>query len=389
MKPGCKRKKIKKSLRKLQSKLGCRYRNALKSSSIADELLFLKYRLERFPAKPPKPRSREYRAVLIKLKASRRVVVRLPRYIDYYYPANLERLSSCIDKMNCFIEQGARIMLNFDDTEKVTASAMLSLLADIDQQIKKSHLGYRLISFNHPADEKVKSVLKQVGFYDLLKKEPPKVEDFDDVIFWRYSSGVCSEPLLAHSTIQEMKKELELKASRKLYRGFSEAMANSVEHAYSTNRCLQKIDKESAFEKWWCFAGIKDDNLVVVICDKGVGIPKTLPITQKDIIRTILAMMKIVKPTDAEYIKAASNLKETRTKLANRGKGISDMKAVIDAHGDGSLTIFSNKGRYTYSGDRGIVRELIFDYAHSVRGTIIEWSLPLRGRENAAVEDSE
>lgn len=387
MKIGNKRNTIKKSLRKLRFKLRNKYRHALDSSSIADELLFLKYRLERFPVKPPKPRSRKYRAVLAKLKQKRRVVVNLPRYIDYYYPANFERLSICIDRMTRFIEQGARVMLNFDETEKVTASAMLSLLADIDQKIKKSPLGHKLISFSHPAEEKVKSVLKQIGFYDLLKKAPPKVEEFDDVIFWRYSSGVCSEPMLAHGTIKEIKKELKLKASKKLYRGFSEAMANSVEHAYSTNRCLHEIDKESAFEKWWCFAGIKDDNLVVVICDKGVGIPKTLPITQKDILRVILEMMNIVKPTDAEYIKAASNLKETRTGLANRGKGISDMKAVIDAHEDGSLTIFSNKGRYTYSGNRGIVRELVCDYAHSVRGTIIEWSLPLRGRENVVVED--
>lgn len=379
----------KKHQRNLYFKLKCRYRNALKSSSIASEVLLLKYRLDRFPIKPPKPRTREYESILLKLKEKRRVVVNLPRYIDYYFPDNLEKLSTCIDRIDRFVEQGARVMLNFDNTEKVTAAAMISLLAEIDQKIKQSRIGHKLISFNHPVDEKVKSVLKQIGFYELLKKDLPKVEAFDDVLFWRYSSGVCSEPMLAHETIKEMKKELELKASKKLYRGFSEAMANSVEHAYTTDRALHEIDRESAFEKWWCFAGIKDDNLVVVICDKGVGIPKTLPITQKDILRKILEMMKIVKPTDAEYIKAASNLRETRTGLTNRGKGISDMKAVIDAHEDGSLTIFSNKGRYTYSGNRGIVRELIVDYAHSVRGTIIEWSLPLRGRKSAVLEDSE
>jgi hypothetical protein len=376
----------KRNLRDLKSRLKKRYRNALSSSAYADEILFLKYRLDRFPWAPPKPRTRVHAATLSNLKEKRRIIVNLPRYIDYYNSSNLERLSSCIERMNRLIDQGARIMLNFHATEKVTAAAMLSFLAEVDQSIKRNKLGYRLIAFNHPKEEKVKSVLKQIGFYDLLRKKHYDVKSFDDVVFWRHSSGVCSEPFLVNDTIQEIKKELEIKASKKLYRGFSEAMANSVEHAYSTNRCLQSIDKKSAFEKWWCFAGIKDDNLVVVICDKGVGIPKTLPITQKDILRVILEKMNLVKPTDAEYIKAASNLKETRTGLSNRGKGIGDMKAVIDAYGNGSLTIFSNRGRYMYSGNHGIVKELVFDYEHSVRGTIIEWSLPLNDRKNVDVK---
>ena len=42
-------------------------------------------------------------------------------------------------------------------------------------------------------------------------------------------------------------------------------MANSVEHAY------YDADDEIA-TKWWAFAGVHKDKLIVVICDKGIGI---------------------------------------------------------------------------------------------------------------------
>ncbi len=54
-------------------------------------------------------------------------------------------------------------------------------------------------------------------------------------------------------------------------------MSNSVEHAY-VDDLMHTEDDETA--KWWTFAGIHDKNLTVVICDKGVGIPSTLPKTQ-------------------------------------------------------------------------------------------------------------
>ncbi|MBP4042219.1 hypothetical protein J9885_13295 [Aeromonas sp. SrichE-2G] len=310
----------------------------------------------------------------------------MPKVINYYNERQFEALSICLDKLRRHINSGYKVFLDFSETEKVTAAAMLSLLAEVDQHTRVSQHGYRAISFNHPQDEKVESVLKQVGFYDLLRKNKRPTKDFDDVIYWQYTSGVCSEPFLAQKTIQEIRKELALKASRKLYRGFSEAMANSVEHAYSSNRCLDEIDPNTATEKWWCFAAIKDEKLVVVICDKGVGIPNTLPKTQAGFLQEIFEFLGVRERTDSAFIKASSNLRETKTGLANRGKGIHDMKAVIDAHEDGLLTIFSNKGCYGYRGNGGSFSDFVIDYKHSVRGTIIEWSLPLKGKAGVVQE---
>lgn len=62
------------------------------------------------------------------------------------------------------------------------------------------------------------------------------------------------------------------------------------------------------------------------------------------------------------------------------------MKAVIDAHESGLLTIFSNRGYYGYTGNSGNIADFVIDYKHSVRGTIIEWSLPLKDKESTMLE---
>ncbi|NBB57498.1 ATP-binding protein, partial [Pantoea vagans] len=252
----------------------------------------------------------------------------------------------------------------------------LSFLAEVDVLIKKNKNGYRCINFSHPPEEKIESILKQVGFYDLVRKEKRITKQFEDVTYWKYTSGSCSEPILAKEMMSEIRKELAQRASKKLYRGFTEAMSNSVEHAYLDDPEHTESDETA---KWWTFAGIWDKQLVVVICDKGVGIPKTLPKTQGvTALRSLIAKLgySLDNVKDSIFIKASTEVQKTRTGERYRGKGLKDIKSVIDSIGTGYMSIFSNRGRYIYKGHSGNINEVTFDHKSSVRGTIIEWSIP-------------
>ncbi len=311
--------------------------------------------------------------------SNKRVVFSAPEKIDYYQKNNFEITSNFLDGIkDCALRADRRIFLDFSKTSYISAAAMLSFLAEVDVITKKSPFGVRAVSFNHPRNEKMESVLKQVGFYDLLKKDKRQTEEYDDVTFWKYTSGVCSEPILAQDMITDIKNELERSASRKLYRGFVEAMSNSVEHAYEgdDSHC-----EEDSTAKWWTFAGIRNSELVVVICDKGVGIPQTLPKTQgatriEELLR--LLGIKRFEAKDSTYIQAASSLSNTSTGKSYRGKGLTDMKKVIDSIGHGFMSIFSNYGRYVYKGAQGAINEVTIDYKQSVSGTIVEWVIPLK-----------
>ena len=295
----------------------------------------------------------------------------MPKVVDYYNAQRYEETNIFIGKLRDCCSGGGKVFLDFIHTEQITAAAMISFLAEVDLLTSLSPYGRNAISFNNPSNEKVESVLKQVGFYDLVQKEERHTEEYDDVVFWQYASGIQSEPFRAKSMFGVIKKELQATGSRQLYRGFVEAMSNSVEHGYYA--CSERGE----VSKWWAFAGIKDKELVAVICDKGVGISNTLPVTQEGRIEHIFSMLGIMGRKDSAFIKAASNLASTRTNLPNRGKGLSDIKSVIDKHGSGVVSIFSNKGHYIYRGKKGAVVDTTHDYKHSMNGTIVEWTLPL------------
>lgn len=313
-------------------------------------------------------------------RENKKVPLTAPDFIDYYNARNFELTNKFIDQVkDCAGTHGRRVFIDFSKTSRISAAAMLSFLAEVDVLIKKSAHGINAISFSHPKEPKIEGILKQVGFYDLLKKEKRETEKYDDVNFWKYTSGNCSEPMLAKEMFIDIKKELEIRSSKRLYRGFTEAMSNSVEHAYIDDKEHSEEDKTA---KWWTFAGIKDNELVVVICDKGVGIPSTLPKTQG--VTHLNAIFErlgfsLSKVRDSSYIKAATSLTHTRTGKSNRGKGLTDIKSVIDTIGQGGLSIFSNHGCYAYKsniGSKGKSREIVRDYKSSVCGTIVEWTIP-------------
>jgi hypothetical protein len=307
------------------------------------------------------------------IQSGRKVVLSAPVSIDYYQPTNYRTTNLFMSNItDCLVRAKRRVFIDFSATELISAAAMLSFLAQIETLISMKHVqGNSPISFSHPKSKKVKSILNQIGFYDLLNKPVGLVEEFEDVNFWHHTSGLCADPGKAKPMLDAISHEIKTEYSKKLYRGFIEAMANSVEHAYPTS---------GSCNKWWTFAGVKDETLVVVICDKGVGIPETLPHTQPaSILRALLLKFNadFNQVKDSVYIRAATSLQNSSTHKKHRGKGLQDVMSVIRSTGTGYLSIFSNKGRYKYTGEKTAFKEYINDYTTSVNGTIIEWSIPL------------
>lgn len=352
-----------KEIRKVKSRIKRKIKNCKNNGDYAGYVVNFNI-LKRYPLK-------RIRKLSSLQRFKSRVVIKAPRLIDYYREDSINKSNVFIRNIKESISHGYKVSISFDQTEYISAAAMISFLAEIEL-IVISHHPMKVIYFSHPRDKKIESILKQVGFYDLLKKEKRETPHYDDVNFWRFASGVCSEPIETKKMFQEIKAEIEVRASKKLYRGVIEAMANSVEHAYINQRDCHEEKK-----KWWCFAGIRDEQLIVVICDKGVGISRTLPMTQGSNLEKIFEILGITKRTDSAYIKTASSLRETRTGAKHRGKGIADMKRVVDMLNSARLTIFSNRGLYRYKGNDSKIRETLSDFKSSVNGTIVEWNIPL------------
>ncbi|MEG1225835.1 MAG: ATP-binding protein [Hafnia sp.] len=312
--------------------------------------------------------------LFIKYTTNKKIVVHAPVYIDYYNNFNFNKTNHFLNKIKKIVtKENGRVSIDFSQTKLITASAMISFLAETDNLINASKLGRNAISFTHPKVEKVESVLKQIGFYELLKKPTRDTKTFKDVSYWNYASGVSSEPQKASDSMAEIEKKISIKARRKLYKGFSEAMANCVEHAYQNPAQVDDVQT-----KWWAFAGVNDDTLIVVICDKGIGISKSLPLTRgSELIEKFKNALSLRKLNDSAMIKIASRMGRTSTGKSNRGKGLKDIKSIIDTFNSGHLSIYSNKGCYKYFRREGNLDDIMKEHKTSVCGTITEWSFPL------------
>lgn len=316
--------------------------------------------------------------------ADAKEVIYAPVSIDYYKEINFNKTNHFISKIKrAVINRGKRVSINFDNTSLITASAMISFLAEVDNLLSTSRIGRGCVTFTHPKSDKIESILKQIGFYDLLKKDKRETKVYDDVSYWNYASGTNSDSEHASEAMKEVEVKISQRAQKKLYKGFIEAMANCVEHAY-----FGLAQGNIEITKWWAFAGIKENKLVVVICDKGIGIPCSLPLTRAEsMIEGVKNALKLKRLNDSSMIKIASRMGRTRTNQGNRGKGLKDIRAIIDSSNEGHLSIYSNKGYYRYFRNNLQLNDHMKEQKTSVCGTIIEWSIPLNAGAQEACDE--
>ncbi|WP_274850536.1 hypothetical protein [Serratia marcescens] len=316
-----------------------------------------------------------------------------PSILDLYKASYHDATVDFIKKIEKKASEGTllktvKIHICFRNTSYITAAAGLWLLSKIE--FMRSLSPYAKFTVTRPPaaptrgfkknQPVVDSVLNRIGFYTALGLERRSMAEISNVKCWEVTRG----EQVVGSKIGELLSSIMEKTGTdysSLYRPLIEAMSNSVEHAYRADLYKKKGNPT----KWWCFAAILNNSLTVLICDLGVGIPNTLHKTQNSqFIKRIIEILGRPLSSDADYIKAALQVKKTRTELDYRGKGGTDLQSVIETTQHSKLCIMSNRGYYQYT-NRGSRRtpEVMFDNKLSIGGTIVQWSVELPSAENA------
>ena len=262
--------------------------------------------------------------------------------------------------------------IDFKPVRRVKPSGALVLAAELDRwnRLPKSRrFGNR--SDVHAWDPKVRQLLGEMGFFDLLGVSAVPAEKHEGgPRYVKFRSGTKVDG----RTINEL-SELDLSPfidvpnTPLLFAAVSEAMTNVVHHAY-------KGGHRQGPPRWWLSAAhnAKERELVILMYDQGLGIPSTVPQNFGERVRRIFG------DTDAALIRAAHNLGRSETGEAHRGFGLErDVRRYVrDFEGRGTYRVISGKGEYTVqSGERGTETERTFQ--RSLRGTLIEWRLEVNG----------
>lgn len=285
--------------------------------------------------------------------------------------------------------QEKHITLDFRKTKIFYPAATILLFAEIDRIITQSSL-LKPITLVDPWMRRSREVLKQIGLHRLTGDRCDVIPERKDVLFWKATKGsnqsgdqLAMLGAVADRVNQEHKNQLEVSG---LWRGVSEAVANSVDHAY-------KHPRDDGFKglletKWWMFTHLRDAVFTMAVCDLGCGYQSTVRETFPERFLALLKTKLQAANRDAIAIETAMEYGRSGTQEGHRGKGSRDALSVLKKHGGGELLIASNTGwlRYVFknndeydqsSGDLGI----------NIRGTIVWWKLKLQPvKENVHVK---
>ncbi|MDE3238879.1 MAG: hypothetical protein KGN33_07955 [Paracoccaceae bacterium] len=227
-------------------------------------------------------------------------------------------------------------------------------------------------------NHRVKRLLCDLGTFDLLNIKAPTAEENlgTQLVLLPLASGEKTN----QEAIDKLQNDLHhvgllLEEKPYLFDGLTEAVVNSIDHAYMPIPD-RNLEFPSAGDRWWatsCYDP-ESDSLRFFVFDQGHGIPRTLG-AQGDWRAKLKSVMDRLglATTDANMIEAAFEVGRTRTGLDERGKGLDSMHKVIDLAGAGYLRIVSGSGDVKLFADGRTTKEA---YGSHIGGTLVEWNLP-------------
>lgn len=278
------------------------------------------------------------------------------------------------------LKRRQRVIIDFRHVEAVHVPGAILLLSEIDRIVALSDL-HKPITVRDPRNQRTREVLKQIGLHELTGDRCDITPVRDDVVFWRASKGADQSgdaigPIIEHVAQTANKEHAQSVEVSGIWRGVSEAVINTVEHAYHQERGDGL--PHSTATRWWMLTQIRNGTFTAAVCDLGSGYKSTV---EKTIPESFVATVRerlLGASADAYAIQLAMEYGRSSTKQSHRGKGSRDALSVLEGHRDGELHILSNSGWVRYSLASGESPRVESDRMDlDILGTIIWWKLPL------------
>lgn len=314
-------------------------------------------------------RHRQISRQRIRAKALKRELLSAPETLAFF-PDTTEATIRFINKIRKAIQNQNNVLIDFSATKQLTAAGAVYLHSEIDllqtQNSASIHIDLQ------SATGWLRPYLRDCGLLGLTQGGPqptgqglPIISGNSDVSIQEITLRVIEFLIAEARFFQQIADGNIAQAQQLAYSAITEALLNVRQHAYP----------DSSEYHWWLTAAIVNEKLFIALCDRGIGIPKTL--AEKGWLGRIKAL---VTDDDGELIKKA--MEYTRTSVADssgRGLGTQDIQKLILEQKKGRLTIVSGKGHYQLSGEnKGTNAATIKD---DVNGTVIQWSISLQSAQ--------
>lgn len=338
--------------------------------------LLPKVRGRRHRRKNPSLNIRSRSSILPKPYIRKLVKIEFPKEFGLFDHSTREQLLTALARLrwSASSENIKNVVIDLSKVEFLNSCGTLLFVAEVDRLMEIPSCVSK-IHVVEPVNDTVCQMFQHIGFFDKfgIQGRFSKIEN-RDVIDWVYGVGEENNlnavvDILPSYLLGATNKGLQMAVTG----GMTEAVANSAEHAYIGNRD-DGIDLPTP-KRWWMFSRKVGEDVLVVICDLGIGIPRTLKVTWKEDLASFLQTVVGRRREDHHLIKFALTVGKTRTNLKHRGKGLKDILKVVRDQHVGGLRIYSNKGVYSVDGVSGAIGAASFQ--QSIFGTLVQWKIPI------------
>lgn len=305
-----------------------------------------------------------------------RVVIRAPDALTFRRESNDETVQFLHRIYEEVIVKGKRAAIDLRNVKAISFGAALALVAEINraQEIRPGHVVHGAL----PKKPRLAKILHDIGFIAATSPGLSSPLTVPDTHLLKVHSGLAETVTDTAFLDGFLKRIFPPEAMSDKVRGrlkgaVTEALLNVVDHAYSPKH---SPEQEPLKRRWWiCGSADPKEGCIFVVYDLGAGIPATVPTTAaEEIIDAYAELGEAERREDFELIKIAVTHPTSRTGTPGRGRGLPEMRRLIDRVGDGMLWITSGHGHYIYA--RG-EREVDGGFAMNFRlhGTLVVWRL--------------
>lgn len=204
----------------------------------------------------------------------------------------------------------------------------------------------------------------------------------ESVVNWHYVTGTKLDGTKISELLRKYKQLAGAELPEGLYDVLGEALTNVHHHAYP-----EGANTPDALRRWWLFSRYdepKEDepgNLYIAVYDIGKGIQNTMKAklqTGEMVLNLGSNLAELMggswKTLDRRLLEKAVDHERSSTGLANRGKGLPEMREFIRSNESGLLNIISGFSQYSSNIKNGTP---VVSWPSEILGTLILWSIPL------------
>lgn len=307
-------------------------------------------------------------------------ILRPPTEFGCYAPFQLKAVVDFLNVIEGALESNDnKLLIDMRACTYVDAGASVLLFSQLE---RCRHKHGAAVLIRSPRNRLARFVLAVFGVSDNDEIfRPEALKKIEDKVM-RVTSGVRGEPSPGEQTFK-VASLADLLASEtladRLHAALNEAADNVLSWAYDHA-------SQDASERWWIAGMLRPkQDAVFIALDRGVGIPATAPKNLGDALRgaldRLVAEGGYIKfpssPLDWQVLLATIREKRTKSRLEERGKGLTSMIQLIDLFGGGRIEIVSGDARYRYErdGETPEGKEQCGPLGFRFPGTMVIWSI--------------